>query len=123
MTQVRRLAVDLGRAGPDVVRPLAKVVDDTARAVRDDLRERATGHPRFRYLPAAITHDTRGLSAEIGPDKTRRGGAIGNILYFGTATSGPVLEHPAETLQRHRRRFEAAVADAAASSLTRGLRQ
>ena len=97
-SEITRLAADLGRAGVRAVGPTRAAVEASAVAVRDSMRAAATGHPRFRAFPASITHDVRGLDAEIGPDKSKRQGALGNLLYFGTARSGPTLPHPSEAL-------------------------
>lgn len=120
-SQLDRLAVDLGKASAKAVQPVAAALAETAVAVRDDLRKAASGHARFPAFPSAITHDVRGLSAEIGPDKNRRQGALGNILYFGTSKTGPVLEHPSRALERHAEPFAAAVQEAAAASLGEAL--
>ena len=120
-SQLDRLAVDLGKAGPKAVPAVAAALAETAIAVRDDLRKAASGHARFPAFPQAITHDVRGLSAEIGPDKNRRQGALGNILYFGTAKTGPVLEHPSRALQRQADPFATAVQDAATAALGEAL--
>jgi hypothetical protein len=52
------------------------------------------------------------FSAEIGPDKERVQGALGNIIYFGTSKNAPQLslEGP---LNRETQRFEDAIADVA----------
>jgi hypothetical protein len=119
-SDVRRLAARLTEISAAAVPALAVVVRQTAVAVRDDLRRDARGHRRFKAFPSSITEDVRGLWAEIGPDKNRRQGALGNLLYFGTARSGPTLEHPEAALARAIPGFEAAVAYVAAQALTDG---
>ena len=96
------------------------LVERTAVAVRDDMRRKARGHKRFRSFPSSITHDVRGLRAEIGPDKNKRQGPLGNILYFGTAKTGPVLEHPSAALARAVSALEAALASVVEQSLAGG---
>lgn len=109
-SEVTRLAVDLGRAGVRAVAPARAAVEVTAVIVRDRLRREARGHSRFRSFPRSITHDVHGLTAEIGPDKSARQGALGNLLYFGTARSGPTLPHPSQALQQAMPGFERALA-------------
>lgn len=121
MREVRQMAVTLGRADRSVVAPLAAVVAETATAARDILREDAKGHPKARHFPNSITHDVRGLAAEIGPDKNRRQGALGNLLYFGSVNNAPVLPAPSTALERVRPLFEAGIAEAATAGLTKGL--
>jgi hypothetical protein len=51
----------------------------------------ATAGRHGRLYPASISYDMRphptGASAEIGPDKTRPQGALGNLLEFGSVTN------------------------------------
>lgn len=119
-SEVSRLAVDIEGAGVRAVAALGVVVEQAATAVRDDLRRKARGHRRFRSFPSAITYDVRGLTAEIGPDKNRRQGALGNLLYFGTAKTGPTLEHPSEALARAVPAVEEACAAIVEQSLAGG---
>ena len=100
LTDVTRLVAGLAGAGRKAVAGAAALVETTAVQVRDELRTEARGHPTFPSFPQAITHDVRGLDAEIGPDKQRRQGALGNILYFGSSRTGPVLPHPGGALDR-----------------------
>jgi hypothetical protein len=111
------LAVRLAGAGRRAVPLVREVVAKAAQDVQDDLREKARGHATFPHFPRSITHDVRGLDAEIGPDKNARQGALGNILYFGTARTGPVLEHPARAVDRARPGFERALAEAGAQAI------
>jgi hypothetical protein len=113
---VTSLAADLGKAGPAVV-PLARaVVERSALAVKNGMTQDASGHPHFPSFPQSITYDIRGLSAEIGPGKRRRQGALGNILYFGTSKNAPVLNIGA-ALEREAPGFEKALGEAAAKAL------
>ena len=95
VSEVGRLAADLGKAGPAVV-PLARaVVEKGALNVKNGMARDATGIGHAPAFPRSITYDVRGLSAEIGPDKGRRQGALGNILAFGTSKNAPVWDHTA----------------------------
>lgn len=95
VSDVGRLAADLGKVGPRVV-PLARaVVEKGALNVKDGMARDATGIGHAPAFPSSITYDVRGLSAEIGPDKNRRQGALGNILAFGTSKNAPVWNHTA----------------------------
>jgi hypothetical protein len=122
MSDVNKLAYDLGKSPAAVVPALGVAVAEAAVTIRDDLRSKAAGHARFPAFPRAITHDVRGLAAEIGPDKNLRAGALGNILYFGTAKTGPVLESPAAALERAAPAFEAAVGVISSAALARAIR-
>lgn len=121
MSDVVRFAARIPHAEAAMVAPLAGVVETTASAIEKDLRSKARGVGHAPSFPSSITHDIRGLSAEIGPDKNKRQGALGNILYFGTVNNAPVLEHPQAALDRARPAFEAAVAKVAGDGLEKGL--
>ncbi|MGA4864104.1 hypothetical protein ACPB9J_15805 [Streptomyces lavendulocolor] len=49
-----------------------------------------------RLYPNSISYDMRphptGASAEIGPDKTRPQGALGNLLEFGSSKNPPHMD-------------------------------
>jgi hypothetical protein len=104
-------AASLSGAGRRAVGPAAKLVTETAKTIQDDLRAKARGHRKSKHFPRSITTDVRGLRAEIGPEKGKRQGALGNLLYFGSVNNGPVLEHPSEALARAAPAFLAGLAD------------
>jgi hypothetical protein len=120
MSEVAKLAADVGRVAPAMVAPLAGVLTKSSTAIRQDLRKGSAGHPRFPSFPGTITFDIRGLSSEIGPEK-RGAGNLANILYFGTVNNGAVLEHPTGALNRERPKFETALATAIEAGLRKGL--
>jgi hypothetical protein len=75
---------------------LRTAVQITSKKVRDDARNRIKGH---RYLPAypySITYETRyldgvdGIEGEIGPDKGKAQGPLGNIIEYGTSKNAPL---------------------------------
>ena len=86
------------------------VVERGALNVKNGMARDAQGIGHAPAFPSSITYDMRGLSAEIGPDKTRRQGALGNILAFGTSKNAPVWNHLA-ALEREAPRFEQALVD------------
>lgn len=53
----------------------------------------ATAGQHARLYPASISYDMKphptGAQAEIGPDKTRPQGALGNLLEFGSVKNPP----------------------------------
>ena len=103
-SEVTRLAIDMGRGSVEVAVETRKVLQVGALRVKEGMRAAATGHPRSAAFPYSITYDTRqtaaGPVAEIGPDKNLRQGALGNILYFGTANNAPVISDMAAPARR-----------------------
>ena len=113
-SELDKLATDLGRAGPAAGPFVAKAVEVTARNVRDTGRQNASGMAHAPAFPHSITYDlgaghgqTLGQAvgsvlggaigaatsttfrAEIGPDKGRAQGALGNLIEFGSVNNPP----------------------------------
>lgn len=95
-SEVNKLAADLGRIPGKMVAPMTAAVTKSGQSVRDAMRADAAGHRHAPYFPDSITaevHTKVGqVTAEIGPDKGLRQGALGNLLYFGSSKNGPVLD-------------------------------
>lgn len=111
-SQVRELAADLGRVPAKSVPAVDQVMKRGANNVKRDMRRHAEGHPTFPHFPRSISYDRvpsedERITYEIGPDKDRMQGALGNLLYFGSSNNAPVLdiEHglrdEAPRLERH----------------------
>jgi hypothetical protein len=99
------------------------VVAKGAQNVKEGMAQDATGIGHAPHFPASITYDIlpaglRGVVADIGPDKAKRQGALGNILAFGTSKNAPVWNHGA-ALEREAPKFEAALVDLAVRALER----
>jgi hypothetical protein len=93
---------------------VTKVVGRGALNIKNDARRRATGIRHAPAYPSAITYDQwqglRGPAAEIGPDKDRRQGALGNILEYGTVKNAPI-PHMGPAGAAEAPRFERALED------------
>ncbi|WP_372672976.1 hypothetical protein [Amycolatopsis kentuckyensis] len=111
--ELARLADDLD-AVPAEKRPeIRKVVERGALNIKNGLRQDAAGHPTYRLFPLSISFDMTGeFEAEIGPDKSRVQGPLGNILYFGTSKNAPQLDLESP-LRRETQRFVDYLADVA----------
>lgn len=85
---------DLAEADRDAPKQGRQVVSKGALNVKDDAKDRASGLAHAPYYPQAIGYDlnTTGdvTSAEVGPDKGKRQGALGNILEYGTRNNAPI---------------------------------
>lgn len=109
-SEVDRLAAELTGVSWKMVPAIRAVVERGAFNVKREMVKDATGHSHAPAFPRSITYDIRGLSAEIGPDKNKRQGALANILYFGTSKNAPVINLTA-AIEREAPRFEQALAD------------
>lgn len=99
-----------------------KVVAKGALNIKRDAQRRTSGLAHAPAYPRSITYDSHetptGGWAEIGPDKTRRQGALGNILEFGTVKNAPI-PHMLPAAEAERPKFEKAMEDLAAKALKR----
>jgi hypothetical protein len=94
VSEVRKLAADLGEIPVKAVPEVRAITQKGALNIKQDWQARWRGHPTFPALPSAVSYDTRitagFVEAEIGPDKGRRQGALGNIIEFGTPNNAPI---------------------------------
>lgn len=118
----KRLAASFdaeAKALPDDTR---KVVQRGAYNIKKDAQRRISGHPHLPHYPNAITYDSiekpGKVEAEIGPDKSRRQGPLGNIIEYGTVRNAP-LPHLGPALEAEAPRFEKALADLAEQAAQR----
>jgi hypothetical protein len=110
-------ADDLEDAAERALPEARKVVARGALQIKNDARRRI-GRPRHApAYPASISYDspvTVGyeVSAKVGPDKSRRQGALGNLLEFGSVNSAP-KPHIIPAVYAELPKFERALEDIA----------
>lgn len=73
---------------------VAKVVKKGVQNIKTDTQTRWAGARYAPALAAAVTYDDpviegNTVSSEVGPDKDRRQGALGNIYEFGVPGTAP----------------------------------
>lgn len=101
-SQLLRLIGDLAAAPAEVARGQRRVLVRGALNIKRALQASVSGHPTLPYFPRSITYDITdtfgGVEAEIGPDKAKRQGPLGNIVFYGTSRNAPIasLSAPAE---------------------------
>lgn len=143
-SDLSKMVSDLGRASSETWENAQKAITVTARNVRDTARENSQGMAHAPAFPYSITYDigvgydqsigqmvssvldggissARGstLRAEIGPDKDRPQGALGNLIEYGSVNNSPMgIMHGA--LQANEADFERGV-DRAVDDALRGL--
>ncbi|MNW48208.1 hypothetical protein D3C74_255610 [compost metagenome] len=90
--ELRAFAADLGKIAHQALPDTDAVLKKGAQNIKDDLVADARGSKHFKGMAGSISYDSMyGIGHakyEIGPDKGRRGGALGNIYYFGTSRGG-----------------------------------
>ncbi len=97
---------------PDRVRG---VVQRAAFQIKKDAQSRVQGLKHAPAYPFSISYDTRELAgpafvAEIGPDKDKRQGALGNLLEYGSVKNAP-RPHMAPAADAQKPKFERALED------------
>lgn len=109
-----RWAVDLDEAARGVIPQVRQVVQKGALNIKTGAQRRVSGLAHAPSYPSAITYESRewstGAEAEIGPDKGRRQGALGNLLEYGSVNNGPI-PHIAPATAEELPRFEKAIGD------------
>ena len=109
----------LGKASAVVVPEARAIVKRGANNIKRDAQRRVTGLAHAPAYPRSITYDSVELGksayAEIGPDKEKRQGALGNILEFGSPHSPP-HPHMAPAAEAELPKFEKALEQAAAKA-------
>lgn len=143
-SELDKLASDLGQASDAAWKNMQKAIEVTARNVKDTAKKNATGMAHAPAFPHSITYDvgvgydqsigqaaqsvvsggissarSSTLRAEIGPDKDRPQGALGNLLEFGSIHNPPQgIMHGA--LQENEADFERGI-DRAVDDALKGL--
>ena len=91
-SELRALAADFGRVASRALPLVDAAVKKGAQKVKEEMAAEAAGSVHFKAMAGAITYDSAyrvgQVAYEIGPDKDRRAGALGNIAYFGGANGG-----------------------------------
>lgn len=113
---LKALSADLDRAAQVSPIEVRKVVAKGALNIKKDWQARWSGHPKIKMLPGTVNYDTEltagGATAEIGPDRSRRGAALANLIEyeFGGVHSSPI-PGGAPALEAEKPRFEKALGD------------
>jgi len=98
MVQVKALADELGGVGARVRPAVKAVITKGALNIKNAARDAIladTRHVFVKQYPYSITYDVSVgagavVSAEIGPDKDKPQGALGNLLEFGSSKNAPI---------------------------------
>lgn len=115
--ELRQLSANLGRIAGSAVSDVDAVIKKGAQNVKDEMNYSAVWSRHFKAMSGSVTYDSYYLLGKvryvIGPDKNRRGGALGNIAYFGTSRGGGTLDIE-QPLRSEEPRLTSALADLAA---------
>ncbi|GAA1110537.1 hypothetical protein [Nesterenkonia jeotgali] len=94
--ELQRFGTDLGRIASRALPDVDKVLEVGANKIKKGLNDNLAGSSSFRPASGSVTYDRQAglgsISYVIGPDKQRRGGALGNIAFFGTSRGGGTVD-------------------------------
>lgn len=91
------LAMDLGEVADNAGPAIRGAVEATAHDVKDDARGKVQGRALLGQAAAAIDYELKGfqgfgatvLDAEVGYDKGKPGGPLGNLIEYGAPRARP----------------------------------
>lgn len=88
------LELDFAKVTTGFAKKVEKVTGKGAFNIKKDWKAAWSGHPHISALPRAITYDLHGKAteadAEIGVDKAKKQGPLGNIIEFGDGENAPI---------------------------------
>jgi hypothetical protein len=117
-----RLVLDLDKAASKMPEEAAKVVERGALQIKTGAQRRIGRPAHAPAYPNSISYDMRtgmrGPEAEIGPDKGKRQGALGNLLEYGSINNAPI-PHVRPSVDEELPKFEKATEDLAEKALER----
>jgi hypothetical protein len=95
MTDMDRLIRDLEKAPDTALKGVRPVVAKGCLNIKTATQRRWTGLSNAPLLARAVTYDTHltptGAWGEVGPDKDKRQGDLGNLIEYGSVNNPP---HP-----------------------------
>jgi hypothetical protein len=114
------LVKDLAHAQVAVLMAAKGVVSKGALNIKRDAQSKVLGLKHAPAYPFSIGYDMHSTStsvyANVGPDKDKRQGALGNLIEYGSVNNAP-RPHIAPSVRAELPRFEKSIQDAAAKAL------
>lgn len=90
--ELRAFATNLGRVAGSAVKDVDEVLKKGVQNIKTEMQADVSGSAHFKGMAGSISYESFYLPGRarwiVGPDKGRRGGALGNIYYFGTSRGG-----------------------------------
>jgi hypothetical protein len=114
LTEIDELVADLSQTGLLVGARAVPIMHRAANNVQRDARAFAPSGPHTPAYKFSITYDIEvesdRIAVEVGPDKDRNQGPLGNIFEYGTSEHAPQA-HLGPAIDRESPNFVKAVAD------------
>ena len=90
--ELRQFATNLGHVAGDALKDVDAVLKKGVDNMKREMQSDVSGSPHFKGMAGSISYESHYLPGRarwvVGPDKSRRGGSLGNIYYFGTSRGG-----------------------------------
>ena len=90
--ELRQLATNLGRVAGHALKDVDAVLKRGVQNMKTEMQADVSGSSHFKGMAGSISYESHYLPGRaryvVGPDKSRRGGSLGNIYYFGTSRGG-----------------------------------
>jgi hypothetical protein len=90
--ELRQLSTNLGRIAGSALEDVDGVLKKGVNNIKTEMKADVSGSRHFKGMARSITYESHYLPGRarwvVGPDKSLRGGALGNIYYFGTSRGG-----------------------------------
>lgn len=107
-------------AGGPTMKEVTAVVFKGAMQIKQDSTRRASGMAHAPAYPRSIDFDMfvslRGPAAEIGPNKSKRQGALGNLIEYGSVNNPP-RPHMGPAAEAEEPKFARALEDLAVKAI------
>ena len=121
-SELMSLAADLEEAPDNLPKYLGKALGVTSKKVKESAAKKVSGRKHFSQAASAIDYEltgysgaVSGMSSEIGYNKDKAAGKLGNLVEFGAPNSGNQLSPGGElqaALQENEGDFETGVSAA-----------
>ncbi|MEJ6544496.1 hypothetical protein PQI65_15010 [Brachybacterium paraconglomeratum] len=115
VSELRTLSTAMARIPDKVQRGVRPVVSKGALNIKQELQMDLASSQSFRGITFSVNYDVKvtagGVEAEIGPDKSKYGGALANVAIFGTSRGGGTVPDPSIALMAEADRFENALGE------------
>jgi hypothetical protein len=90
--ELRALAANLGRVAGSALKDVDAVLKRGVQNMKNEMQADVSGSQHFKGMAGSISYESHysiGTARWVlGPDKSRAGGSLGNIYYFGTSRGG-----------------------------------
>ena len=97
-SELMQLATDIDEAAEALPKYLSKALGVTSKKVKDTAQQKVRGRKHFEQAASAIDYEltgfsgaVSGMSSEVGYDKGKPAGRLGNLVEFGAPNSGNQL--------------------------------